>query len=165
MWGGARPAPRFQAASPVVGPREKVSEMGSGGSLNSGYLQAVWREIFSPVFPGFLAEPDPGAPPRSPGPALHITCAENQTRRPSLRQFRGTPKSRQTAFRYPVNCSTRQADSLNLFTYCSSFESGPELADSLGCGGIEAVVSSNVCHPFRPVLTSLILWSLGAREM
>ena len=42
----------------------------------TGYLKAVWLEIFGPVFPGFLAEADPRDPHRSPGPAPHINLHE-----------------------------------------------------------------------------------------
>jgi len=38
----------------------------------TGYLKAVWLEMFGPVFPGYPAETDPRDPPRPPGPAPHI---------------------------------------------------------------------------------------------
>jgi len=46
------------------------------GALQTGYLKAVWLEIFGPVFLGFSAEVDTRDPPRSPGPAPHINFHE-----------------------------------------------------------------------------------------
>ena len=42
----------------------------------TGYLKAVWLEIFGPVSLGFSTKSDPRGPPRSPGPAPHINLHE-----------------------------------------------------------------------------------------
>ena len=41
----------------------------------TGYLKAVWLEIFGPAL-HFSAETDPRNPPRSPGPAPHTNFHE-----------------------------------------------------------------------------------------
>jgi len=62
-------------------------EVGAGGPpyLNgsgrdyfifSGCLQAVWLEVFGPVFPACSAEANARDPPRWPGPAPHINFHE-----------------------------------------------------------------------------------------
>ena len=47
-----------------------------GPNQLSGYLKAVWLEIFGPVFPGLFAEAIPRDPPRPPGPAPRINLHE-----------------------------------------------------------------------------------------
>jgi hypothetical protein len=73
-----------QAENPidaVAGPGVTDLSMTSNSSVvcASGYLKAVWPEIFGPVFPGFSAEPDHPRPPRSPGPAPHVNFHEKST--------------------------------------------------------------------------------------
>ena len=72
--------------------------------FSTGYLKAVWLEIFGPVFLEISAETDPRDPLDRRGPPRTSKCTGNQPRRPILMPFRGTKKSRQTAFtfRYPV---------------------------------------------------------------
>ena len=69
----------------------------------TGYLKAVWPEIFRQVFPGFSAEADPRDPPGSQGPAQHINFHARIS--PADRcssQMVTNEKSRQTAFKYPT---------------------------------------------------------------
>ena len=57
-----------------------------------GYLRAIWLEIFGPIFPGFLAQADPGTPPDRRGPPRTSICTKNRPRKPILRQFRGAQR-------------------------------------------------------------------------
>ena len=80
----------------------------------SGYLKAVWLEIFGPIFIGFSAEIDPRDPSRSPGPAPHINVHEKSTpqtksrakwRRPNCLQIHRQPTAgarHQSAPKLPV---------------------------------------------------------------
>ena len=44
--------------------------------IKTGYLKAVWLEIFGPLLPEIPADIDPRDPLRSPGPAPHINFHE-----------------------------------------------------------------------------------------
>ena len=67
----------------------------------SGYLKAVWLEIFGPVFPGFPAESDPRDPLDRRGPPRTSISTKNQPRRPILRTCRGAQKIRPDCLQVP----------------------------------------------------------------
>ena len=56
----------------------------------SGYLKAVWPDIFGPFFNGFSAEADPRDPPRSPGPAPHINLHKKSAPQANSKAISGT---------------------------------------------------------------------------
>ena len=74
----------------------------------TGYLRAVWLEIFGPVFPCIFGRD----PPRSPGPAPHINFYKRSAPQANAKAVSRHPKNlarlpsgAQTAFRLSVVCS------------------------------------------------------------
>ena len=76
----------------VVGAAPRWKELGAA-QTPTGYLKAVWPEIFGPAFAGFSAGSGPGDALRSPGPAQHINFIKIRPPRPILRPLRGTPEN------------------------------------------------------------------------
>ena len=71
------------------------------------------------MFLDFRPNPTPGTPSDRRGPARTSISTKNQPRRPILRPFRATQKTRQTAFRYPI-CG-RVPPCMNGASPCMSF--------------------------------------------
>jgi len=71
---------------------------------SSPCLNAVWLEIFGPVFPGCPADTDPRDPPISPGSAPHISLRiKSHPPTNSKAKWRRTKThTHQTAFKYEV---------------------------------------------------------------
>ena len=57
---------------------------------SSGYLKAVWFEMFGPAFSWIFGRSRPGTPLDRRGPPRTSIYKKNQLRRPILRPFRGT---------------------------------------------------------------------------
>jgi hypothetical protein len=59
----------------------------------TGYLKAVWPEIFGSVFGRFSAKLGPKTPLERRGSSCSAGCTKNQPGRPILRPFRGSKKN------------------------------------------------------------------------
>ena len=59
----------------------------------TGYLKAIWMDIFGPVSNEFPAKTDPRAPPRSPGSAPHINVHQKSAPQTDSKAVSRHPKN------------------------------------------------------------------------